>query len=213
MELELWRKRLGKGVAHIAARDTALQPYTLLFPLPTFQPHVNHYQELVESIISQQLSVKAAATITKRFVELFGGAFPSPEDIIAKDVDALRSAGLSGQKATYIRDLAEHVRTGTLRFDRLDYQTNQEIIEMLTAVKGIGEWTAHMFLIFSLGRLDVLAYGDLGVRNAAKALYRLETTPDKQALENLAEQHGWRGYESIACWYLWKSLDNEPIRD
>jgi DNA-3-methyladenine glycosylase II len=213
MNLTIWHGELEAGVAHLAKSDRALHPYTLLFPLPTFQPHTNHYQELVESIISQQLSVKAAATITGRFVDLFGGTFPRPEDILAKDIDELRGAGLSGRKASYIRDLAEHVRSETLRFDRLDTQTNQEIIDMLTAVKGIGEWTAHMFLIFSMGRLDVLAHGDLGVRNAAKALYQLDSIPDKQTLENLAEQHGWRGYESIACWYLWKSLDNEPIRD
>jgi DNA-3-methyladenine glycosylase II len=212
-KLDTWRGRLESGVAQIAAKDESLQPFTLLFPVPTFSPHTNHYQELVESIISQQLSVKAATTITKRFVDLFGGEFPTPDDILAKDFDELRSVGLSGQKASYIRDLAGHVKSGQLTFDDLDSMTNQEIITMLIAVKGIGEWTAHMFLIFSMGRLDVLAYGDLGVRNAAKALYELETMPDKETLVNLSNRNGWQGYESIACWYLWKSLDNEPIRN
>ena len=213
MDLTTWRQQLESGVDHIKSRDTALKPYVLLFPLPTFQPHTNHYQELVESIISQQLSIKAAATITSRFVDLFGGTFPTPEQILGTNIEALRSVGLSAQKAAYIRDLADHVLTGRLRFDAIDDMTNDDIIAMLTDVKGIGEWTAHMFLIFSLGRLDVLAHGDLGVRNAARALYGLETLPDKAALENLAEQHGWRGYESIACWYLWKSLDNEPLKN
>jgi DNA-3-methyladenine glycosylase II len=212
MDLTTWQHQLRTGVAHIAGHDDKLRPLTIVFPEPTFHPHTNHYQELVESIISQQLSVKAAATITGRFVDLFAGTFPSPQQILVTDHDLLRSVGLSGQKATYIRDLASHVEAGLLVFDHLDELSNHEVIAMLTDVKGIGEWTAHMFLLFSLGRLDVLAHGDLGVRTAAKQLYGLEALPDKTALENLAEANGWRGYESIACWYLWKSLDNEPIK-
>jgi DNA-3-methyladenine glycosylase II len=212
MDTTEWSERLRAGVQYLAEHDEKLRPYTLLFPVPTFSPHIEHYQELVESIISQQLSVKAAATITARFVDLFGGTFPSPQQILEKDLETLRSVGLSGQKASYIRDLAEHVIAGSLTFERLENQSNKEIITMLTAVKGIGEWTAHMFLIFSLGRLDVLAHGDLGVKNAARQLYDLESQPDKTVLEHLAKTHGWQGNESIACWYLWKSLDNEPIK-
>jgi DNA-3-methyladenine glycosylase II len=210
MNLETWRAQLLEGVCSIASHDDALRPYTLLFPEPTFSPHTNHYQELVESIVSQQLSVKAAATITARFVALFGESFPTPVDILGADIETLRSAGLSGQKASYIRDLAQHILEGTLSFEGIEGKSNEDIIAMLTAVKGIGEWTAHMFLIFSMGRLDVLAHGDLGVRNAAKQLYGLEAMPDKEILTEIALNNGWQGYESIACWYLWKSLDNEP---
>lgn len=206
----MWRKRLIAGVEQIATTDSVLHPYTLLFPVPSFSPHSNHYQELVESIISQQLSVKAAATITKRFVDLFGGQFPTPERILEKDIEELRAVGLSGQKASYIRDLAQHVIEGTLRFDGLEKLTNDEIVTMLTDVKGVGEWTAHMFLIFSLGRLDVLAYGDLGVRNGIRELYGLDHLPTPDEVKEIAHERGWSPYESIACWYVWKSLDNEP---
>ncbi len=179
------------------------------FGLPTFSPHGNYYQELVESIISQQLSVKAAATINRRFVDLFGH-FPTPEEILGKDFDELRSAGLSGQKTGYIRDLAQHVLDGSVRFDHLDTLSNDEIIAELTAVKGIGEWTVHMFLMFCMGRLDVLAYGDLGVRTGIMRLYELDALPDRKTVESIAQTNGWHPYASIACWYVWKSLDNEP---
>ena len=211
MDMTTWRQKLEDGVSTIAKNDDAIAPYTLIYPLPTFLPHDNHYQELVESIISQQLSVKAAATISKRFVDLFEGeSFPTPEQILEKDIEEMRAVGLSGQKASYIRDLAQHVIEGALRFDKLGEQTNQEIIDMLTSVKGIGEWTAHMFLIFSLGRLDVLAHGDLGIRNGVRELYGLDAMPTPDKVRLIAEARGWHPYESIACWYIWKSLDNEP---
>lgn len=204
-----WQKDLESGVDHIRAKDAHLAPLVNAFGLPTFSPHANYYQELVESIISQQLSVKAAATINRRFVDLFGH-FPTPEEILGKDFDELRNAGLSGQKTGYIRDLAQHVLDGNVRFDHLDTLPNDEIIAELTAVKGIGEWTVHMFLMFCMGRLDVLAYGDLGVRTGIMRLYELDALPDKKTVESIAKGHAWHPYASIACWYVWKSLDNEP---
>lgn len=204
-----WQKELEQGVEHIRTQDALLAPLTITHGLPTFKPHGNYYQELVESIISQQLSVKAAATILGRFIDLFGH-FPTPDEILEKDFDELRSAGLSGQKTGYIRDLAEHVIEGKVRFDHLDQLSNQEIIDELTAVKGLGEWTVHMFLIFCMGRLDVLAYGDLGVRTGIMRLYGLDALPDKKVVEEIARANAWQPYASIACWYTWKSLDNEP---
>lgn len=134
--------------------------------LPPIVPHKNYYQELVESIISQQLSVKAAATILKRFIELFpAGSFPTPAQILEKDVETFRSVGLSRQKATYIQDLAVKVIEETVRFNHLDALTNQEVIDELTKIKGVGVWTVHMFLLFCMGRLDVLPTGDLGIKN------------------------------------------------
>ena len=198
------------GANYLAENDAVLAPIIARFGPPTIAAHGNYYQELVESIISQQLSVKAAATITKRFVALFGESFPTPEQILAKDTETLRSAGLSGAKANYVRDLAQHVVDGTVQFDTLDTMSNAEIIAELTAVKGIGEWTVHMFLIFCMGRTDVLAYGDLGVRNGIMKLYGLKTLPDKATVQSIAEEHHWHPYESYACWYIWKSLDNEP---
>lgn len=210
MNIPAWRTELELGVRHIAKHDDVLRPYTLLAPVPRILPHANHYQELVESIISQQLSVKAAATITKRFVELYGGTFPAPEAILDTEPDELRGVGLSASKAGYIRDLALHVIEKKLRFDGLDDMSNEAIIAMLTDVKGIGEWTAHMFLIFSLGRFDVLAYGDLGIKNGIKALYGLDHTPTPEEVREIAHTRHWTPYESIACWYVWRSLDHEP---
>ncbi len=175
------------------------------------RPHHNYYQALVDSIISQQLSVKAAATIEKRFCALFGSNdFPPPEAILTKDIDELRSVGLSRGKATYVRDLAQHMVDGTLKFDHLDIKTNDEIIKELTAVKGIGEWTAHMFLMFCVGRLDVLPIGDLGIRNGIQKLYKLDHVPTPQEVTEFASKRAWHPYESIACWYIWHSLDNAP---
>src|SRR6185295_18683622 len=174
------------------------------------RPHKNYYQELVESIIGQQISIKAGAAIRKRFVELFGGTFPKPKAMLEKSVDELRAAGLSRAKATYIRDLAQHVVDGKVRFDHLDNLTNDEVIAELTPVKGIGEWTAHMFLMFCMGRLDVLAHGDLGVRLGIQKLYKLKVTPSPADIKQLAAKNKWHPYESVVCWYAWESLDNAP---
>lgn len=198
------------GAKHLAENDAVLAPLVARFGAPTIAAHGNYYQELVESIINQQLSVKAAASISRRFIELFAGEFPTPAQILEKDVETLRTAGLSGAKARYIRDLAQHVQDGLVKFDHLDSLSNDEIIAELTAVKGIGEWTVHMFLIFCMGRTEVLAHGDLGVRNGIMKLYGLDVLPDKAAAEKIAAKNHWHPYESYACWYIWKSLDNEP---
>lgn len=198
------------GAAHLAAHDTILAPLVVRFGIPTPTKHGNYYQALVESIISQQLSVKAGDAITRRFVELFGSTFPSPAQILEKDVEILRTAGLSRAKAGYILDLADHIERGTVQFEHLDTLSNDEIIGELTAVKGIGLWTVHMFLIFCMGRGDVLAWGDLGVRNGIMRLYGLSAIPDRVSVESIATKNHWHPYESYACWYIWKSLDNEP---
>lgn len=179
------------------------------FGLPTLAPHTNYYQELVGSIISQQLSVKAAATIQGRFEALFGH-FPTPEEILMRDIDELRGVGLSGQKTVYIRDLAAHVLDGSVKFDHLSSRSNDEIIAELTAVKGIGVWTVHMFLLFCMGRLDVLAVGDLGIKNAVTKLYGFDVTCTSADVQAVAIINGWHPYESLACWYAWRSLDNKP---
>lgn len=198
------------AAAYLSEHDPQLGHIISRAGLCTIIPHKNYYETLVGSIISQQLSVKAASTIEKRFIALFGDTFPSPEHILAKDIDELRSVGLSGQKATYIRDLAEHILSGQVRFDHLDALSNDEVIAELTAVKGIGVWTVHMFLMFCMGRTDVIATGDLGIRNGIKKLYGLETLPPPQEIEALARTNNWHPYETIACWYIWHSLDNTP---
>lgn len=195
---------------HLAKHDPVLKPVIQKAGLCTIRPHKNYYQELVESIISQQLSVKAAASILKKFVALFGGVFPSPEQILGNDIETYRSVGLSRGKAAYIQDLAQHVIDGRVKFDHLDGLSNDEVIAELTAVKGIGEWTAHMFMMFCMGRLDVLAHGDLGIKNGIQKLYGLEKQPDAEDVRHVAKKNGWHPYESIACWYVWQSLDNKP---
>ena len=202
---------LQEAAEYLAAHDPVLKPVIERAGLCTIRPHRNYYQELVDSIISQQLSIKAAATIFKRFKDLFGGEFPAPEDILKKDLDELRSVGLSRGKAMYVRDLAQHVVDGKVKFDHLDALSNEEIIKELTAVKGIGEWTAHMFMMFCMGRMDVLAHGDLGIKNGVERLYGLKKQPDAAAIQHIAKKNKWHPYETVACWYVWKSLDNAPL--
>lgn len=194
------------AVLHLTANDPILAEVIHRVGSYPIRPHANYYQELVEGIVGQQLSVKAAASINKRFVELFDGTFPTPEQLLAKSIDDLRSAGLSRTKASYIQDLAQHVIDGRVTFDNIEQLSNDEIIKELTAVKGIGEWTVHMFLIFAMGRLDVLAHGDLGVRMGIMKLYNLDHPPTPAEVQQIAIQKNWSPYESVACWYVWQSL-------
>ncbi|HWT40331.1 MAG TPA: DNA-3-methyladenine glycosylase [Dongiaceae bacterium] len=205
-----WRNKLLAGVSHLSTHDPVLAAIIASAPAPTFQPHTQYYQELVESIISQQLSVKAAATILDRFKALFTSDFPSPEEILEKDIDEFRAVGLSRQKASYIRDLAEKVLDGTVHFDHLDSLPNEEVIAELIQIKGVGVWTVHMFLLFCMGRFDVLPVGDLGIRNGIQKLYQLATRPGDVEIEAIAKKNNWHPYESIASWYIWHSLDNKP---
>ena len=203
-------RTIEQAAEHLRRHDKTLAPIIARYGPCTIRPHGNYYQALVRSIIGQQLSVKAAASIMERFRSLFGDMFPEPSAILQKSIEELRSAGLSNQKANYIRDLAQHVVDGRIAFDHLDKLSNDEIITELTAVKGIGEWTVHMFLMFCMGRLDVLAHGDLGVRTAVKKHYGFDHLPTPQEVRDTAEQHLWHPYQTIACWHLWQSLDNAP---
>jgi DNA-3-methyladenine glycosylase II len=167
------------------------------------------YGALVRGIAGQQLSVKAARSIWNRLIERFDGETPTPEQILADDPEELRAAaGFSRAKVAYLRSLAEHVVSGELELHRMDELSDEDVIAELTAVKGIGDWTAHMFLMFTLHRPDVLAVGDLGVRNAAKRAYGLEKPPGPADLTEMGE--AWRPFRTRACLYLWRSLDNEP---
>ncbi len=169
----------------------------------------DHYGALVRSIVGQQLSTKAARAIYARLTERFGGRAPTPAEVLADDAEELRAAaGLSRAKVSFLRSLAEHVQSGELELERLDDLPDDAVIAELVAVKGIGLWSAHMFLIFHLQRPDVLAVGDLGIRKAAMQLYGLEGLPSPETLEKLAEP--WRPYRTLACLFLWHSLDAVP---
>jgi DNA-3-methyladenine glycosylase II len=163
----------------------------------------------VRSIAGQQLSVLAARAIWRRLTERFDGRTPAPQEILDDDPEELRAAaGFSRAKVSYLRSLAEHVLAGELELERLCELGDEDVIRDLTAVKGIGEWTAHMFLMFTLHRPDVLPTGDLGVRNGVMRAYALDRPPTPAELTELAEP--WRPYRTRACLYLWRSLDNAP---
>jgi len=168
-----YEKQLQTATQYLAKTDPVLAPIISTHGPCIIRPHHNYYEALVGEIISQQLSVKAAASIHGRFIGLFNGTFPEPAAILRRDIEEFRTAGLSRPKARYIQDLAEQIIAGKIQFDQLDKLDNAGVIAELTAAKGIGEWTAHMFLMFCMGRLDVLAYGDLGIRSAMRDLYGL----------------------------------------
>jgi DNA-3-methyladenine glycosylase II len=167
------------------------------------------YGALLRSIVGQQLSTKAARSIYTRLTEQFDGRAPTPQELLDADPEVVRSAGLSRPKVKYLRSLAEHVVSGELELDRLHELPDEDVTREVTAVKGLGQWTADMFLIFHLGRPDVLPVGDLGVRRAVERAYGLESLPDAETLERLGER--WRPYRSLASLYLWESLDNAPV--
>jgi DNA-3-methyladenine glycosylase II len=166
----------------------------------------DQYGALLRSITGQQLSVRAAAVIHQRVLEFFGGEVPTPEQILAADPEQLRrAAGLSRAKTEYLRSLAGHVTRGELELERLGELPDEQVIAELVAVKGIGVWTAQMFLMFHLGREDVMPTGDLGIRRAVMIEYGLDAMPGHDQLIELSES--WRPYRTLACLYLWASVD------
>src|SRR5579859_234780 len=166
------------------------------------------FHSLAEAIVYQQLNGKAAETIFKRFAALAGEPL-TPKGIAKLTAEQMRSVGLSKQKSSYLRDMAERALRGELNFTRLPEMTDDEVIEHLTQVKGVGVWTAHMFLMFSLRRPDVLPTGDYGVQVAIKKHYKKRKLPKPKDMEKIAKL--WEPYRSIACWYLWRSLDIKTV--
>ena len=169
----------------------------------------DHYGALVRAIVGQQLSVAAARSIYGRLTDRFGERPPTPAEIMSEEPEELRAAaGLSRAKVAYLRSLAEHVISGELELERLDELGDEQVIAELVAVKGLGTWTAHMFLMFHLERPDVLPVGDLGIRRAIERAYTLDALPEPSAIEEIAAP--WRPHRTLACRYLWRSLQNEP---
>ena len=168
------------------------------------------YGALVRTIVGQQLSTKAARSIYARLTGLFGNRPPTPEELLAADEEALRAAGLSRPKISYLRDLAHRVIEGELDLAALHELTDEEVAERITAVKGLGQWSADMFLIFHLNRPDVLPVGDLGIRRAVERAYGLTELPDADIL--LAIAAPWRPERTLACLYLWKSLEPDDAQ-
>jgi DNA-3-methyladenine glycosylase II len=166
------------------------------------------FQALCESIIYQQLSGKAAGTILKRFVALWPKkSFPSPDDLLRINTERLRGVGLSGQKVSYTKDLALRFKDGTINPKLFHAMSDEDIIKHVVVVKGIGEWTAQMFLMFTLSRPDVLPTGDLGIQKAMQKMFHLRQKPSPEKMKQLAQ--GWAGHRTIACFYLWRTLDEQ----
>lgn len=195
---------------HLIKVDDKLAPIIKAYRPMKLTPHSDHYGELVGSIVGQQLSTKAAAVIWQRVLLVFGGKMPTPEQLVAADDEKLRACGVSYPKIGYMKDLAAHILDKRLDLNHLAAMPNDRLIQQLTAVKGIGEWSAHMFMIFGLGRLDVLPVGDLGIKKAIRRVYGLHQLPEPVQVATIANQNYWRPYESVASWFLWKSLNNSP---
>ena len=168
--------------------------------------HEPEFSTLARSIVFQQLSGKVAARIYSRLEETLRPRRVSPAGVLSVPPERLRAAGLSPQKTAYLVDLAEKTRAGQVKFGRLDRLDDAAVLEHLTQVKGVGVWTAQMFLIFALRRPDVFPTGDLGIRNAIQRAYLLEAAPTAEEMERIGK--AWRPYASVASWYLWRSLDN-----
>ena len=183
----------------LAAIMTRQGKYAMEYREPSFE-------NLVRSIVYQQLSGRVASVIYGRLSDALGGTV-TPAGILKLRPERMRKCGLSGQKTLYIRELAKHTKKGSVVFERLPEMDDASVIEHLTQVKGIGVWTAHMFLMFALRRPDVLPTGDLGIRIAMQKAWNLSELPKPAEMEKIAAQ--WRPYASVASWYLWRSLDNE----
>jgi DNA-3-methyladenine glycosylase II len=197
-----------KAINHLKKCDPVLRgiiervgPFRMAYGVPQFC-------SLAEAIVYQQLNGKAAETIFKRLISLAGDPL-TPEGILKLSDEQLRGVGLSKQKSAYLKDLAQKTAAGVLDFSKLPELPDEEVIEHLTQVKGIGVWTAHMFLIFSLRRLNVLPTGDYGVQVALKRHYRKRKLPKPKDMEKIAR--AWEPYRSVACWYMWRSLDIKTL--
>jgi DNA-3-methyladenine glycosylase II len=205
-----------EAVAHLRAADPVMAeiiervgPCLLGSRTDRGGPASDHYGALLRAIVGQQLSVSAARSIHGRLTDRYGGRTPSPAELLADDPDELRvAAGLSRAKVVFLRDLADRLESGALRLDDIEDLSDEEVTRRLVEVKGVGQWTADMYLLFHLGRPDVLPVGDLGIRRAAMIAYGLRKLPQPARLVTLARP--WRPWRSVASWYLWASLRVVP---
>jgi DNA-3-methyladenine glycosylase II len=191
---------------NLAKADPVMRRLLRRYPLRRIVPAANPLEHLAEGIVSQQLSVKAADTIWRRFLALFGGRMPSAKRILATPARRIRACGMSGSKAQYVKNVARAFLAGHLDRRHLAAMPDADVRTRLIAIKGVGQWTAEMFLIFALGRPDVFSPGDVGLQNAIRRLYGVRPTP--RTMARLSAR--WAPWRSYACRLLWKSLDNEP---
>ncbi len=199
------------GISHIYNNDKKLAGIIDQVGRCTLRPKRDHYLSLLGSIISQQLSVRVADIIEERFIKYFDGN-PTPEKIIVADTENLRGLGMSYSKVKYVKDLSEKIVSKEIHFKNLNKLTDEQIISEYTKVKGIGVWTVHMFLIFTLARLNILPVGDLGIKRAAMIIYNLRKLPDENKMILISKKNNWAPYNSIASWYLWRSLELNNLK-
>lgn len=202
--MSLSPQKINRALRHLRAGDPVMCALIRQVGPFRLKPERDRFGILVRSIISQQISTQAAQSIRRRLNELVAPQRPSAKNLIGLNRRRLRSAGLSPQKATYLRELCERVRDGHLRLNTIGRLSDDHVITELMQVKGIGRWTAQMFLIFSLGRLDVFPHDDLGIRSAIRHLYGLSELPDRHQSHQIAEP--WRPYATVASWYCWRSI-------
>ena len=201
----LTRESADTALEHLRINDLVLANVIERIGPFRFRRQTNRYQVLLRSIIAQQISGAAAKTIWNRVAALAAQGQLTPESVDRMSDDQLRGAGLSPQKLKYVRDLNRHVLARELQLRSLHRASDEDVIDQLTQVKGIGLWTAQMFLMFSLGRPDVLPHGDLGIRAAIRKLYALEELPDRETCHGIALP--WRPFATVACWYLWRTVE------
>lgn len=201
-----FRAGVDQAAAYLRSRDPVLKKLIERFGPCKLVLHTGYFPVVVETVISQQLSTRAAKSIYGRLIGLIGRGSPRPVDILEIPDDELLKIGFSRSKVRYIKNAAELFRSQRLGPKAFARMPDEKVAEVLTSIKGIGEWSAHMFLIFALGRLDVFPIGDLGLRNAMARAYRLRTPPAHSKLRTIAER--WRPYRTVGTWYLWESYDN-----
>jgi DNA-3-methyladenine glycosylase II len=199
-----------KALAHLGAEDPVLGSWIAQAGPCGLRRYRegSHFAHIAQSIVYQQLSGKAAATIHGRLTALYGGRSPTPKELLATRTPKLRAVGLSGQKSQYLKDLARHAHEGSVPFDALDEMDDASVITTLTSIRGIGVWTAQMFLMFRLGRPDVLPVTDLGVQKAIQLLYGLRKLPTPDRVAKIGAR--WAPYRTVASWYLWRRVDDPP---
>ncbi|MBK0404720.1 DNA-3-methyladenine glycosylase 2 family protein [Adhaeribacter sp. BT258] len=199
-----------KAIAHLNSDPVIAELIISLPPIPPKPKEPDFYLTLLRSVVGQQLSVKAAATIYARFINLFPSTYPNPEEVLLLLDEQLRGVGLSGQKSGYVRAVAEFKKSGKLEPEVISHLDDEALIKHLTSIKGVGRWTAEMLLMFALDRPDVFPADDLGIQNAMKKRYGLTSEKKvlRQQMFEIAEN--WKPYRTLASKYLWKSLDNMP---
>ncbi len=197
-----------KGIKHLCKHDKILRDIIKNYGIRNLRSHRKYFNLLLGAIIGQQLSTKAADAIQKRFMDYFNN-LPEPELVLATENTVLRGLGLSNAKVSYVKDLSQKVLSKEVKLSGFSRKSDGEVIAELTKVKGIGVWSSHMFLMFTLGRPNILPTGDLGIRKAVMLNYRLKKMPTEQRVEQIAKKNNWHPYCSIASLYMWRSLDGK----